>query len=53
MIDFAYIEIDNPKFNHVVIYYAIVFIYMIYKELKVMKEQENELQGYYKEYQEQ
>ncbi len=53
MIDFAYIEIDNPKFNYVVIYYAIVFIYMIYKELKVMKEQKNELQGYYKEYQEQ
>ena len=49
-IDFAYIEIDNPQFTYVVMYYVIVFIYMIYKELKVMKEQENELQGYYKEY---
>ncbi|MEF9990753.1 MAG: ComEC/Rec2 family competence protein [Romboutsia sp.] len=49
-IDFAYIEIDNPKKYYVIIYYIIVFSYMIYKELKVMKEQENELQGYYKEY---
>ncbi|MEG2788956.1 MAG: ComEC/Rec2 family competence protein [Romboutsia sp.] len=44
----AYIEVDNPSIYCVVIYYTVVFSYMIYKELKVMKEQRNELQGYYK-----
>ncbi|MCR8746550.1 ComEC/Rec2 family competence protein [Romboutsia lituseburensis] len=47
-LDFAYIEIENPSKFYVIIYYTIVFSYMIYKELKVMKEQTNELQGYYK-----
>lgn len=46
--NFAYIEIDNPKLYYVIIYYIILFSYMIYNELKIMKEQENELQGYYK-----
>lgn len=46
--NFAYIEIENPNFYFVVIYYIVVFSYMVYKELKVMKEQTNELQGYYK-----
>lgn len=46
-LDFAYIEIDNPKVFYVILYYIVVFLYMIYKELQVMKEQENELQGYY------
>ena len=45
---FAYMEIDNPSKFYVIIYYIAVFLYMIYKELKVMKEQKNELQGYYK-----
>ncbi|QJA07991.1 ComEC/Rec2 family competence protein [Romboutsia sp. CE17] len=49
ILSFSYIEVDNPKFYCVVIYYIILFSYMIYKELKTMKEQENELQGYYKE----
>lgn len=47
---FANIQINNPKLHYVIIYYTIVFSYMICKELKVMKEQENGLQGYYKEY---
>jgi len=46
-LDFAYIEIDNPSMVYVIIYYIAVFLYMVYKELKVMKEQINELQGYY------
>ncbi|MDK2562801.1 ComEC/Rec2 family competence protein [Romboutsia sedimentorum] len=46
-LDFAYIEIDNPNMIYVIIYYTAIFLYMIYKELKVMKEQKNELQGYY------
>ncbi|MGL6106569.1 MAG: ComEC/Rec2 family competence protein [Romboutsia sp.] len=45
---FSYIEIDKPSIYLVVIYYVTVFSYMVYKELKVMKEQANELQGYYK-----
>lgn len=47
-LDFAYVEIENPSKVYVIIYYTVVFSYMIYKELKVMKEQTNELQGYYK-----
>lgn len=46
--DFLYIEIDEPSKFIVITYYAVVFLYMYCKELKVMKEQENELQGYYK-----
>ncbi|RDY23988.1 ComEC/Rec2 family competence protein [Romboutsia maritimum] len=49
-LDFTYVEVENPKIQYVIIYYGIVFSYMIYKELKVMKEQTNELQGYYKQY---
>ncbi|MGL5348116.1 MAG: ComEC/Rec2 family competence protein [Peptostreptococcaceae bacterium] len=45
---FAYIEIENPNIYFVVTYYIVVFSYMIYKELKVVKEQTNELQGYNK-----
>lgn len=46
----AYIEINNPKLFYVTFYYILIFSYMIYRELKIMKEQENGLQGYYKEY---
>lgn len=46
----TYIEINNPKLFYVTFYYILVFSYMIYRELKIMKEQENGLQGYYKEY---
>ncbi len=46
----AYIEINNPKLFYVTFYYILIFSYMIYRELKIMKEQENGLQGYYKEH---
>lgn len=46
-LEFVYIQILNPKIDYVIIYYIIVFIYMIYKEKKVIKEQLNELQAYY------
>ena len=46
-LDFAYIVIEEPKLYYVIIYYIIVFSYMIYKEVKTIKEQKNELQGYY------
>ena len=49
-VKFTYIEVDNPKLSFVIIYYIILFSYMIYNELKIIKEQENELQGYYKKY---
>ena len=48
--ELAYIEINNPKLFYVTFYYILIFSYMIYRELKIMKEQENGLQGYYKEY---
>ncbi len=50
MTKLAYIEIDDPKLFYVTFYYILIFSYMIYRELKIMKEQENGLQGYYKEY---
>lgn len=46
----AYIEIENPKLFYVTFYYILIFSYMVYRELRIMKEQENGLQGYYKEY---
>ncbi|MDY4576082.1 MAG: ComEC/Rec2 family competence protein [Intestinibacter sp.] len=45
-IEIGYIEVENPKMTYVIIYYVLIFSYMIYKELKTMKEQENEIQGY-------
>ena len=51
-INFAYIEIDNPKIYCVAIYYVVIFTFMIYIERKTMKEQINGLQGYYKQHQE-
>lgn len=47
-LDFAYIAIEEPKLYYVIIYYIVVFLYMIYKEAKTIKEQSHELQGYYK-----
>lgn len=49
-LNFIYIDIDNPKLYIVVIYYIGVFFYIFYIEGKEIKEQENGLQGYYKEY---
>lgn len=46
----SYIEIENPKLFYVIFYYILIFSYMTYRELRIMKEQENGLQGYYKEY---
>ena len=46
-LEFAYIIIEEPKLNYVILYYIVVFSYMIYKEMKTIKEQKNELQGYY------
>ena len=45
-IEIGYIEVENPKMTYVIIYYVLIFSYMIYRELKTMKEQENEIQGY-------
>lgn len=49
-LDFAYIVIEEPKLYYVIIYYIVVFLYMIYKEAKTIKEKSHELQGYYKWY---
>ena len=37
-LDFAYIVIEEPKLYYVIIYYIVVFLYMIYKEAKTIKE---------------
>ncbi len=49
-LEFAYIEFNSQNIYCVIIYYIFIFSYMIYKEKKTIKEQKNELQGYYKEY---
>lgn len=46
----SYIGFDNSNIFIVVIYYIIVINYMILKEIKTVKEQENGLQGYHQEY---
>ncbi|MGM9532634.1 ComEC/Rec2 family competence protein [Intestinibacter sp.] len=45
-IEIGYIQVENPNMTYVIIYYVLIFSYMIYRELKTMKEQENEIQGY-------
>lgn len=49
-LSFAYLDINNPKFYIVLVYYIVVFTYIVYWEIKEMREQDNGLQGYYKEY---
>ncbi len=50
---FSFIEIEKTNLEFVVIYYIVVGIYMIYKEIKIIKEQKNGLQGYHQKYEEQ
>lgn len=45
-IEIGYIQVDNPSITYVIIYYVLIFSYMVYREIKIMKEQENEIQGY-------
>ncbi|GAA0233942.1 ComEC/Rec2 family competence protein [Metaclostridioides mangenotii] len=49
-LSFSYLDIKSPKFYIVLVYYTVVFTYMVYWEIKEMREQDNGLQGYYKEY---
>ncbi|QYE98527.1 ComEC/Rec2 family competence protein [Paraclostridium sordellii] len=50
---FSYIEFDEVNKLFVITYYILVGIYMIYKEIKTIKEQENELQGYHQKHEQQ
>lgn len=43
---YSFIEFKESSFKIVVLYYIIVFTYMIYKELTIIKEQKNGIQGY-------
>lgn len=45
-IEIGYIEVENSNLKYVIVYYVLVFSYMIYKEIKTIKEQKNEVQGY-------
>lgn len=45
-LNYSFIEFKESSFKIVVIYYIIVFTYMIYKELTIIKEQKNGVQGY-------
>lgn len=45
-IEIGYIQVENPNIIYIIIYYVLIFSYMIYREIKTMKEQENEIQGY-------
>lgn len=46
-LDIGYVEVENPNLIYIIIYYVLIFSYMIYREIKTMKEQKNEIQGYY------
>lgn len=50
---FSYIEFSESNKLIVIMYYIVVGIYMIYKEIKTIKEQENGLQGYHQEHEQQ
>jgi len=43
---YSFIEFEESSFKIVVLYYIIVFTYMIYNELTIIKEQKNGIQGY-------
>ena len=49
----SYIEFKNSNGFFVILYYILIGIFMIYKEIKTIKEQKNGLQGYHQEYEEQ
>jgi competence protein ComEC len=49
-IPYSYIEIREPKLWIVVIYYIIAIASMVYLEIREMRENKNELQGYCKRY---
>lgn len=50
---FSFVEIEKTNLEFVIIYYIVVGTYMIYKEIKTIKEQKNGLQGYHQKYEEQ
>ena len=50
---FSFVEVEKTNVNFAIIYYIVVGIYMIYKEIKTIKEQKNGLQGYHQKYEEQ
>ncbi|GAA0101231.1 ComEC/Rec2 family competence protein [Paraclostridium bifermentans] len=49
----SFIEFENSNKILVIVYYILVGIFMIYKEIKTIKEQRNELQGYHQEHEQQ
>ncbi|MGL5641242.1 MAG: ComEC/Rec2 family competence protein [Paraclostridium sp.] len=50
---FSYIEFEEVNNLIVIMYYVVVAIYMICKEIKTIKEQENGLQGYHQKHEQQ
>ena len=49
----SYIEFENSSKFLVIIYYILIGIFMVYREIKMIKEQKNELQGYHQKYEQQ
>ncbi|WP_373598758.1 ComEC/Rec2 family competence protein [Paraclostridium bifermentans] len=50
---FSFVEVEKTNVKFIIIYYIVVGIYMIYKEIKTIKEQKNGLQGYHQKYEKQ
>ncbi|SHJ76000.1 ComEC/Rec2 family competence protein [Tepidibacter formicigenes] len=46
-IKFSYIELKNVNLKLVILYYILLMSYMLFRETKIVKEQKNEVQGYY------
>lgn len=45
-IKYAYIEFKSANLQAVVIYYIVIILYMTFREIKIVKEQKNGVQGY-------
>ncbi|MEG2984484.1 MAG: ComEC/Rec2 family competence protein [Peptostreptococcaceae bacterium] len=52
-LSFSYIEFEEVNNLIVIMYYIVIVIYMIYKEIKTVKEQKHELQGYHQKHEQQ
>ncbi|SHG89139.1 ComEC/Rec2 family competence protein [Tepidibacter thalassicus] len=46
-IKFSYVKFENVSLKLVILYYILLMSYMIFREIKIVKEQKNEVQGYH------
>lgn len=49
-LNFLFFEFEETKLHFVIIYYILIFMCMFFYERKIILEEENDLQGYYKKF---